>query len=366
MQLFRFFSRLRIVARSRLRLPFLSVAVAAGLSVLPAPASGQDQGQKPGGGQGAALGAARLCREDIRSFCGDLLPGGGRIAACLRGNADSLSESCRDAISSLSRPLRRPAREALPKDVNVTRDIAYGDDPAQTFDVYRPAEARNAPVIVMLHGGAWAFGSKQAAGVIDNKVRHFLPKGYLFVSVETRLLPKADPLQQADDLAHALAQIEAKAASWGGDAGKLVLIGHSAGAHLAALVSADPAYARRAGARPWLATIALDSAAYDIAPIMRGMVVPQFYRDAFGSDPDFWEKASPTRQISGKAPKMLLVCSSFRRWSCRQAQTFAKKMRGQGEVLPVDLRHMQINAQLGADNDYTQRVDGFLHSLGLP
>lgn len=364
MRLFRFFSvrLLRSLGLSIfLAAPGLGVAIPSALSQ----------------GQGAAEAAAptQVCGEGSDGTCSMLRTGAipatspPRLSACLRGNGDFLSDSCREAIAASPRGQRPPGRsprEALPRGARVIRDIAYGSDPAQRFDVYRPGDADKAPVIVMLHGGGWAFGSKAAAGVVSNKVRYFVPKGYLFISVGTRLLPQADPLQQAADLAQAMAMIEEKAASFGGDPGRVVLIGHSAGAHLAALVSADPSYAKAAGVKPWLATIALDSAAYDIAPIMRGMVVPKIYRDAFGSDPDLWEKASPTRMISGRVPKMLLVCSSFRRWSCRQAETFSRRTRGQGNVLPVDLKHRQINVQLGADNDYTQRVDGFLQSLGLP
>jgi acetyl esterase/lipase len=189
------------------------------------------------------------------------------------------------------------------------------------------------------------------------------------VSVETRLVPDADPLQQAADVAAALAGVQKNAASWGGDASKLVLMGHSAGAHLVALVSADPSIANSAGAKPWLATIALDSAAYNVAAIMKARHA-KFYDTAFGADPAFWAKASPTMQMA-KAPSkssaghMLLVCSSLRSNSCPQAEAFASKAEGRAKVLPVALRHVPINATLGADNDYTRQVDAFLATVGL-
>jgi acetyl esterase/lipase len=255
---------------------------------------------------------------------------------------------------------------AVPAGVTVRRNVAYGAAPEQLMDIYTPANAAHAPVIVMVHGGAWAFGSKSASGVVQNKVAYWLPQGFIFVSVETRLLPKADPLQQAADVAAALANVERSASSWGGDASRIVLMGHSAGAHLVALVSADRDMAKKAGLKPWLGTVALDSAAYDVTKIMKQPDHPQFYDKVFGKDPKFWAAASPALHVSGPALPMLLVCSSLRSDSCPQAEAFAAKAGDRTKVLPVALRHMQIDSELGASNDYTRKVDTFLHSIGLP
>jgi acetyl esterase/lipase len=323
--------------------------------------------QAPGAGMAKEMRAvASSCRADMQRLCADTRPGGGRIVECLRDNAEALSPDCNQAMSAMGEG--RADATSPPKGATVTRNLAYGDKPKQRMDVYLPAHPQNAPIIVMVHGGAWAFGSKDASGVVANKVAHFLPRGYIFVSVETRLIPQADPLQQAGDVAAALASVQQKAASWGGDPSKLVLIGHSAGAHLVALVSADRTIAETAGAGPWLATVALDSAAYDVSAIMNRQGHPKLYDKAFGKDPDFWKQASPTLQLSAGAttlPPMLLVCSSLRDDSCPQAKTFASKAAGKAKVLPVALRHMPINAELGADNDYTRQVDAFLASVGV-
>ena len=89
---------------------------------------------------------------------------------------------------------RRNEPVALPTGALVERDLAYGSDPAQRLDVYRPGNAQNAPVIFMVHGGGWARGDKEAAGVVNNKVEHWLPKGYIVVSVGYRLVPQVTPL----------------------------------------------------------------------------------------------------------------------------------------------------------------------------
>lgn len=339
---------------ARLLTPFAASALLA----LPMAAAAQD---------GSALRTvAQLCRTDIQTLCGSVKPGGGRIAQCLRDNRTQVSDTCRGAIKEV----RQANKAKLPKGAKVMRDIAYGEGEAQRMDVYLPPAPKNAPVIVMMHGGGWATGSKSSAGVVNNKIDHFLPEGFIFVSVETRLLPQADPLQQADDLAHALAAVQEKAESWGGNPQKLVLMGHSAGAHLVSLLSTDPSIAQKAGAKPWLATVALDSAAYDVPALMKGPNVPELYRHAFGKDPAFWDKASPAAPVAGNAAKilpskMLLVCSSIRDNSCPQADALSARLNGRAEVVKIRLRHMQIDAQLGKPGDYTAQVDAFLASVGV-
>jgi len=236
------------------------------------------------------------------------------------------------------------------------------------MDVYRPANAQNAPVIFMVHGGGWRRGDKEAAGVVNNKVQYWLPKGYVVMSVGYRLVPQVTPLGEADDVARALAFAQGKAKAWGADPARFVLMGHSAGAHLVTLVSADPAIATRAGAGPWLGTVALDSGAYDVVQIMEQRHF-SLYDEAFGNDRELWRAASPTLRLARAPVPMLLVCSSRRADSCAQAGAFAQKATsfgGRVKVAPVDLRHGNINAQLGTPGELTAQVDAFLHSLKLP
>lgn len=257
---------------------------------------------------------------------------------------------------------------AVPAGAQVDRNLAYGPDPEQTIDVYRPANAQNAPVIFMVHGGGWARGDKEAAGVVNNKVGHWLPKGYIVVSVGYRLVPQVTPMGEAQDVAKALAFAQGKARSWGGDPSRFVLMGHSAGAHLVSLLSAAPSIATNAGAGSWLGTVALDSAAYDVVNIMQQSHF-SLYDKAFGNDRQLWSDASPTLRLTHAPVPMLLVCSSRRADSCAQARGFADKatsLGGRVSVFPIDLRHGEINAELGAGGDLTAQVDNFLHSLNLP
>lgn len=249
-----------------------------------------------------------------------------------------------------------------PAETKVYRNVAYGGDVKQRMDIYVPHGAANAPVIFMVHGGAWSGGSKSSPDTVSNKVRYWLPKGFIFISVDNRLLPDADPLVQAQDVANALAAAQKRVRSLGGDPSRFVLMGHSAGAHLVMLLSADPAMATRVGALPWRGTVALDSAAYDVTEIMRASH-PRFYDRVFGNDPVFWRQVSPTAQLQSAAKPMLLVCSSRRSDSCPQAGKLANKARSLGlsvGVSPVDKSHGAINEDLGKPGAYTAAVDLFI------
>lgn len=258
--------------------------------------------------------------------------------------------------------LAAPSGAALPEPV----EVAYGPDAAQAMDVYAQRGTRGAPVIVMVHGGAWQFGDKASRGVVDAKASRWVARGMVFVSVNYRLLPEARPLEQADDVARALALVQRRAADWGGDGSQVVLMGHSAGAHLVALLTADRARGDRAGLKPWLGTVALDSAAYDLVRVMERKHY-RFYDRAFGADPAYWQAASPTRQLSRPAVPVLAVCSSERQdGACEQARDFAAKVNalgGRAEVLPQARSHREINVELGEDSDYTRQVEAFMASL---
>lgn len=270
---------------------------------------------------------------------------------------DDLESHSQDASAS---------KANLPGGVRTFKDQAYGLHPLQRFDVYAPRQARQAPVIFMVHGGAWRIGDKAHRSVVQNKARHWLARGAILVSVNYRLLPDATPLEQAADVALALAEAQKQAANWGGDSQRFVLMGHSAGAHLVGLLSAAPSMASKRGAQPWLGSVLLDSAALDVVKIMQTPRHYRFYDQAFGKDPASWASSSPWHVLEAGGRPMLLVCSSRRAESCDQARAFASKaasVKIKPSVLVQDMSHADINKQLGAPGRYTEAVDGFLASL---
>lgn len=263
---------------------------------------------------------------------------------------------------------RRAAQSAsatVPANVRVWRDQAYGTDPRQRYDVYAPAQTNGAPILFMVHGGGWRHGDKAMRNVIEAKLAHWTAQGYVVISTNYRMLPDADPLVQARDVANAIASAQRDSARWGGDPARVVLMGHSAGAHLVALLAASPTVLAAAQARPVIGAVLLDSAGLDIERLMAASHMP-LYDEAFGSDRAFWKAASPYAQLSAAGAPLLAVCSSRRDVSCSQAQAFAAKAQKIGRharVLEEDLNHAEINAELGKPNAYTTAVDGFMRTL---
>jgi acetyl esterase/lipase len=249
---------------------------------------------------------------------------------------------------------------------NTMMDVAYGSDKKQRLDVYLPTKPQNSPVIVMVHGGAWSKGDKRMDRVVENKAARWNPKGVIFVSLNYRLLPDANPLKQADDVANALAYVQNNAIKWGGDPTKIVLMGHSAGAHLVSLVSSDPT--QYPALKPWLGTVSLDSAAMNIPKVMSAKHY-DFYDEAFGADPTLWEAASPYHRLSSKAVPMMLVCSSQRPDKpCEEMEGYVQKAKSLGlydVVQPEAMSHKEINEELGLESDYTKAVEAFIRSLGV-
>ncbi len=256
---------------------------------------------------------------------------------------------------------------AAPAGQRVLRDLPYGPDRRQRMDVYLPAAPpRGAPVIFMVHGGAWRVGDKSSASVVRNKVEHWVPQGAVFVSINYRMLPEADPLAQLQDVAQALATAQRLAPQWGADPGRFVAMGHSAGAHLVALLAAEPGLQQSLGVRPVRGTVLLDSAALDVPRLMR-LPHARLYDQAFGADPAYWASASPVDRLRQAAAPVLAVCSSHRATSCGQARELAARAQPLAmrvQVLPQDLDHRGTNEQLGLPGPYTDAVDAFLRSVG--
>ena len=247
------------------------------------------------------------------------------------------------------------------------RNLAYGKHPDQRLDAYFPRGPRSGAVIVLVHGGGWRIGDKALPGVVENKLERWLPQGHVVVSVNYRLLPDADPLEQARDVARAMAFVQGQARRWDVDANRIVLMGHSAGAHLAALLAADRDLARAHGVRPWAGTVSLDSAALDVPALMQGRPL-RLHREAFGRDPRYWRQVSPVHQVQARPQPLLLVYAARREESRDQNQRMARavqKAGGRAVLQAVPLSHREINVELGRPGPYTDAVEAFMASVGV-
>jgi arylformamidase len=251
-------------------------------------------------------------------------------------------------------------------DATVNVDVPYGLDDAQKYDVYLPASRSDAPIIVMIHGGDWASGDKADSNVAAAKAGYWVAKGYVFVSLNYRLLPKKDPLIQAADVALAIANIQSNAANWNADKDKIVLMGTGAGGHLAALLSSNPSLAADQGASTWAGAVVLETPALNIPSIMSSSH-DSAYDTAFGSNVEFWEDSSPTHLVASSGLPMLVVCSSESSDdTCAKANAFAQAADNAGVNITVSqqaLSSSEVNSRLGVSTSYTSAVDDFIESI---
>ncbi|HSX55970.1 MAG TPA: alpha/beta hydrolase [Sphingomonas sp.] len=254
-------------------------------------------------------------------------------------------------------------------------EIAYGTDALQRMDLYGAVSPKTSvPLIVFVHGGGWKRGDKRnATGAA--KIAHFTGRGYAFASVNYRLVPGAKVEDQAQDVANAIARLIRDARSLGVDPSRIVLAGHSAGAHLSALVATDPRYLKRAGAglERLKGVILLDGAAYDV-PAQTGEgpgIMRPTYAQAFGTDPARQRALSPTLHAAAPNAPRFLILHVEREDGRRQSEALAQALRKAGTNAEVralrgrGLRgHMEINRALG-DPDYpgTAIVDDWIDAL---
>ncbi|MEO7814227.1 MAG: alpha/beta hydrolase [Sphingomicrobium sp.] len=314
------------------------------------------------GGVAVAQQRERLpaeCRQEIFELCRGAEGG---FRSCIRSALPKLSDNCRTAIGERGAAAPPPAG---------TRELAYGADPKQRLDLLVPANARPAPLILFVHGGGWSIGDKRSgAGV---KAAHFTAQGWAFASTNYRLVPTATVEQQAADIASAIAFARAHAAEQGLDPDRIVIMGHSAGAHLAALVGTDPRYLKAAGVpmRSVRGVVLLDGAGYAIADQMArpGNPVSAMYDAAFGPTKTRQNALSPTLHAAAPNVAYWLILPIDRRDDSKaQSEALAAALRPAGAttvVIPVPGEsHATLNKGLGEEGDFaTAKVDQFLATI---
>lgn len=251
------------------------------------------------------------------------------------------------------------------------RIVSYGPDRLQRIDFYPARAGGQAPLVVFVHGGGWKRGDKAMMRGSD-KLADWQAKGYAVASLNYRLVPTVRVEDQARDIAAALAALRRQAQILGFDRGRMVLMGHSAGAHLVALVGTDPQWLRGAGLDfgAVAGIVALDGAGYDVPAQMaeNSQLMGDTYVQAFGTDLGRQRALSPTRHAAAPNSPAFLILHVDRADAKRQSEGLAQALRRTGT--PVSLHsiagrglagHMEINRRLG-DPSYqaTGIVDGWL------
>ncbi|MFK7836161.1 MAG: alpha/beta hydrolase [Sulfitobacter sp.] len=180
----------------------------------------------------------------------------------------SPSLSAKDAQDSLTGMVTRTVTASKDPSLTFRADVAYGPDARQRFDVFSPSApgAPARPCLVFLHGGFWQEGDKSVSGFA---AQTFAALGWACVSVGYTLTPQATLTEIVTEVSTALHHIHTHAGDLGIDPERIVLAGHSAGAHLAACILTN---ATGSGCHTMLAGAVLISGVYELAPIARSYV----------------------------------------------------------------------------------------------
>jgi arylformamidase len=317
------------------------------------------------------------CRTEIVQLCGS---DRSQMRSCLAEKASQLSEDCRTGLRTMMEQRRGDAgrREggagAGEARAPAPQTLSYGSDLLQALDLWVPKGAKNAPMVLFVHGGGWKRGSKDNA-MGRTMPAHMLEQGYAFASIDYRLVPRNTVEEQASDFAAALAHILKRADSLGIDRSRVVITGHSAGAHLVALVGTDERYLKKAGLSfaDIDGVMPNDGAAYDVPAQMAqaGRFMGKTYEQAFGTDPARQQALSPTFHAAAPNAPAFLLIHVQREDGVAQNAALAEALRRAGTAVEIGsfpgtgLRgHAEINRKLG-EPDYpaTPVMDAWLKKV---
>jgi acetyl esterase/lipase len=247
----------------------------------------------------------------------------------------------------------------------ILRDVPYAGttNPKQTLDVYAPREGNGHAILFWIHGGGWEVGDKIDVAV---KPRALVDKGYVFVSTNYRLLPEASIGEMAGDIAKAIRWVHDHAAEFGGDGGRMVVAGHSAGAQLAALLCIDDRYITAEGVSPSIikGCVPVDGDTYDV-PMQIATVnqrTADIYRKKFGQDEATQKDLSPvTHVVAGKPiPPVLILHVAEHPETRGQSQRLAKALNDAGfhaiAYPATGKNHSTLNDGLGSPDDKPTEV----------
>lgn len=266
------------------------------------------------------------------------------------------------------------SREQVPQPPG-KQTLSYGNDRLQNLDFW-PAQSGNkrAPLVIFVHGGGWKRGSKDTASG-SYKAPHYTGSGYAFASINYRLVPEARVEDQAADVARSVRYLIGNAARLGFDPSRIVLMGHSAGAHLVALVGTDEQYLRSVGLSfaSIDGVIPIDGAAYDVPCQIAGggNFMQETYVQAFGTDPARQRALSPTLQAAAPNAPAFLLIHVMRKDGAAQNMALEEALRLTGTTVQrrefpgTGLKgHAEINRRLG-DPAYaaTPVVDAWLKAV---
>ena len=188
------------------------------------------------------------------------------------------------------------------KDIQIERSVPYAPAQHLSLDVYLPAHAQDAPVVVFFYGGDWTHGKRQWYRFVGTALA---AKGVITVIPDYRKYPRVGMDGFMQDAAHAVAWARGHAAQLGGDPHSLFVMGHSSGGQIAGLLATDPSWLAADGLSPHdLAGFIGLAGVYDFVPLPKkeaGM------RHLFGRKASAQRRADPMTFVHGSDPPMLLL-----------------------------------------------------------
>ncbi|MFN7843058.1 MAG: alpha/beta hydrolase [Pirellula sp.] len=267
---------------------------------------------------------------------------------------------------------------------DIKRDVSYSKDAhaRKKLDMYIPLRAKKLPVVVWIHGGGWQTGDKSEVHI---KPKFFNELGYIFVSVNYRLLPDVEMDAIVNDVAESIGWVHHNIAEYGGDPSRLLIMGHSAGAQLAALVCTDYSYLENQSVpvSSIKLCVPIDGDTYDIPAMidtaeirqkLHGLPLPDFgHRVKFGNTAEKHQHFSPVTHVSkGRpTPHFLIFYVSDHPDVTAQAFRFRNALLDAGGGVTCfaahNTTHSRINSDLGkSDADTTNALLYVLKDLALP
>ena len=246
----------------------------------------------------------------------------------------------------------------------VTRDVAYAEPKSerQTLDVYAPPDAKNRPIVFWIHGGGWQRGDKAE---VQAKPQAFVDQGFVFVSTNYRFVPHVTIQQMAGDVAKSLRWVHDHAKDHGGNPEAVFVMGHSAGAQLAALVCTDEHYLKAEGLSLSIVKgcVPVDGDTYDV-PLQIATVEERranIYRQKFGDEASQKELSPVTHVATGKKiPPFLILHVAEHPETKLQSQRLAAALEKVGisaRAYPAEGKdHGTINSELGLPDDQPSKV----------
>jgi len=216
-------------------------------------------------------------------------------------------------------------------DSSAIATVAFDPKHALSLDVFRPQNAHGkAPTVVFFYGGSWRNGTREDYRFVGQSLAR---AGFLVIVPDYRKAPQAVFPAFIEDSARAVAWAKRHAAEYGGDPSRIFLVGHSSGAHMAALLGTDAHFLREVDMQPRdLAGIVGLAGPYDFLPITDPLI-----KQAFGPAAE-WPKSQPVNFVDGDEPPFLLLQGTADKlvWP-RNAERLAVKLRVQHEPVEVEM-----------------------------